>query len=258
MNKIVIITGASSGIGEQLKLMYENQGDIVINLSLVVEQENKLNYAVDVSNRELVFSVIEKIYQNFKRIDVLINCAGYGVYGAVELTEEHKARQIFEVNYFGTLWCCQAVLKYMKKGARIINISSACSLFCLPYRSMYSASKAAVSMITYGLRMELKNFGIQVACINPGDIKTNFSKNRDITLITNEKYGESIEKSCNKIASHEHKRMSKEFACKKIFKICNKKHLKPMYIIGKKYKFLFFGQKFICTNTLLNLTRKMF
>lgn len=258
MEKIVVITGASSGIGEQLKIMYEKQNDIVVNLSLGIEKEDEFNYNVDVSNRELVFFVMEKIYNHFGKIDVLINCAGYGVYGAVELTEEHKARQIFEVNYFGTLWCCQAVLKYMKKGARIINISSACSLFCLPYRSMYSASKSAVSMITYGMRMELKDFGIEVACINPGDIKTNFSKNRDITLTTNEKYGESIKKSCDKIASHEHKRMTKEYACKKIFKICNKKHLKPMYIIGKKYKFLNFGKRIICTNMLLNITKKHF
>lgn len=258
MNKVVVITGASSGIGEQLKLAYEKQNDIVINLSLGIENEDKFNYNVDVSNRELVFFVMQKIYNDFGKIDVLINCAGFGVYGAVELTEEKKARQIFDVNYFGTLWCCQSVLKYMQKGGRIINISSAQALFSLPYRSMYSASKSAVSMITYGMRMELSEFGIEVTSICPGDVKTNFSKNRDITLATNEKYGDKIQKSCERISSHEHKRMDKEYACKKIFKICNKKHLKPMYIIGKKYKFFNFGKRFISTKTLLNLTKKMF
>jgi len=211
-----------------------------------------------VSNKELIFSVMEKIYNDFDSIDVLINCAGYGVYGAIELVEEEKSKQIFDVNYFGTLWCCQAALKFMKKGARIINISSACALFCLPYRAMYSASKAAVNMLSFGLRMELSDYGISVTCICPGDIKTNFSKNRDITLKTNEKYQDKIEKSCNKIAAHEHRRMDKEKACKKIYKICNKKHLKPMYIIGGKYKFLNFGQKFVCKNTILSLTKKMF
>lgn len=257
VKKIVVITGASSGIGEQLKLYYEQQGDIVVNMSLSCQDDDK-NYRVDVSNREMVFSAIDKIYQTFGRIDVLINCAGYGVFGAIELTPEQKSRQIFDVNYFGTLWCCQAVLKYMQKGARIVNISSACALYALPYRAMYSASKSAVNMLSFGLRMELKSFGIDVTCICPGDIKTNFSKNRDITLDTNNKYGEKIKKSCDQIAKREHLRMDRAKAVKKIFKICNKKRTKPMYIVSGKYNVLYFCTRFTSQNLVLNMTNKLF
>lgn len=255
--KIIVITGASSGIGEQLKIFYKQNGDIVINMSLhAIEDEE--NYKVDVSNKEQVANVFQNIFKKFGGIDILINCAGYGVFGAIELTSEQKSRQIFDVNYFGTLWCCQEALKYMQKGARIVNISSACALYALPFRAMYSASKSAVNMLSYGLRMELKNFGIDVTCICPGDIKTNFSKNRDITLDTNNKYGEKIKNSCEQIAKREHLRMDREKAVKKIYKICNKKHTKPMYIVSVKYKVLYFFTRFVSKNAVLNMTNKLF
>lgn len=256
-HKIVVITGASSGIGEQLKIFYERDGHIVINLSRSAKS-SKFEYSLDVSQRENVEEVFNKIFKDFGGIDVLINCAGYGVYGAIELTSEAKSRQIFDVNYFGTLWCCQACLKYMQKGGRIINISSACALYALPFRAMYSASKAAVNMLSYGLRMELKSFGIDVTCICPGDIKTNFSKNRDITLETNNKYGSKIKKSCEKIANREHLRMDKEKAVKKIYKICTKRNVKPMYIVSAKYKVLYFFTRFSSKNTVLKITNKLF
>ena len=257
MNKVVIITGASSGIGEELKANYTNDGDTVINLSLNAT-EDKYNYNVNVCDRARVFSVIEKIYNDFGKIDVLINCAGYGVFGAIELLEEQKCRQIFDVNFYGTLWCCQAVLRYMKSGARIVNISSACALYALPFRAMYSASKSAVNMLTYGLRMELASTGIDITCICPGDIKTNFSKNRDITLSTNNKYGARIETSCNHIAKRESKRMDKKKAVRKIYKICTKKRVKPMYIVSGKYNFFYFVSRFASNDAVLKVTNKIF
>ena len=258
MNKIVLITGASSGIGEQLKLNYEKDGDIVINLSIDAKDDGDKNFKLDVSNREEVFEVFEKIYQKYSKIDVLVNCAGYGVFGAVELLSETKCRQIFDVNYFGTLWCCQAGLKYMEKGARIVNFASAAGLFAIPYRTMYSSVKSAVLMLSFGLRMELEKFGIEVVCLCPGDIKTNFSKNRDITIDTNNKYGESVQKSLNKISMGENHRMDKVEASKKIYKLITKKRVKAMYIIGKKIKFLNFMQRFITKNKLLKITAKKY
>ena len=258
MNKVVLITGASSGIGESLKNKYQNDGDIVINLSLDVKAEDANNYMLDVSNREMVFKTIDKVFNLYGKIDVLVNCAGYGVFGALELLDEKKCKNIFDVNFFGSLWTCQAVLKYMKRGGKIINISSAGAIFCLPFRAMYSASKVAVLNMSFGLRMELKKSGIDVTCICPGDVKTNFSKNRDITLNTNTKYGEQISKSCKKIQDGEHKRMDKEYACKKIYKICTKNKYKAMYIVGGKYKFLNFMQRFISKNKLLNIISKKY
>ena len=255
--KIVGITGASSGIGEQLKNFYEADGDIVVNLSLDAPNDDK-NIKLDVSNSQGVKDAFKTINDKYKKIDILINCAGYGVYGAIELLPEEKCRQIFDVNFFGTLWCCREALKYMKSGAKIINISSACAIFPLPFRAMYCASKSAVSMMSFGLGMELNEANIQVTAICPGDIKTNFSKNRDITLTTNERYKDRVEKSVKQIAKRENKRMDKVKASKKIYKICNKKHLKPMYIIGKSYKFFNFARRFISQNQLNKVSNKLF
>ncbi len=258
MNKVIVITGASSGIGEQLKNYYLDDGDTVINLSLKPQVEDEYNYAVDVSDRQRVFEIVDKIYNTFKKIDVLINCAGYAIFGAVELLDEQKCKQIFDVNFFGTLWCIQACLKYMQKEAKIVNISSAGAMFPLPFRTMYSASKVAVLNLSFGLKMELKNAGIDVVCICPGDIKTNFSKNRDITLTTNSRYGNQIQNSCKKIEQTENNRMSKEYACKKIYKVLQKNKPKAIYIIGKKYKFLNFLQKFISKNKLLKIIQNKY
>ena len=255
--KIVVITGASSGIGEQLKKMYKEQGDIVINLSLDASGDDD-NICLDVSSEQDVKDAFKSIYDKYKKIDVLINCAGYGVFGAIELLPEEKCRKIFDVNFFGTLWCCREALKYMDKGSRIINISSACAIFPLPFRSMYCASKSAVSMMSFGLGMELKDSGISVTAICPGDIKTNFSKNRDITLTTNQRYKDRIENSAKQIQMREEKRMDKVQASKKIFKICNKKHLKPMYIVGGSYKLFNFGKRLISQNQLNKLLNKKF
>lgn len=258
MNKIIVITGAMSGIGQSLKEKYEAQKDIVISLDKNAVTDGEKNFCCDVSNEQQVKQVFQVIGENYKNIDTLINCAGYAVFGAIELVENSRTKNMFDVNYFGTLYCCQSAIPFMKKGSKIINFSSACALFALPFRTQYCASKAAVSMLTYGLRMELAQTGIKVCCICPGDIKTNFSKNRDKSYQTNERYGNRVQKSADKIETQEPKRMTLKYASKKIFKFCNKKNPKPMKIIGKKYKFLFFAQKILPTSVILHFTNKWF
>ena len=255
--KIVVITGASSGIGEQLKKYYEQDGNVVINLSRSAGGDEN-NISLDVSKEDDVKNCFKALGEKYGKIDILINCAGYGVFGAIELLESEKCRKIMDVNFFGTLWCCREALKYMKKGSRIINISSACALFSLPFRAMYSASKSAVSMMSYGLGMELKDAGIEVTAICPGDIKTNFSKNRDKTLTTNDRYKDRIELSAKQIEERESSRMDVVYASKKIYRICNKKHLKPMYIVGRMYKFFNFGNRIISNNLLYKIINRMF
>jgi len=256
MERNIVITGVTSGIGVKLKEMFESDGDRVFGISRSVEPD-EFKFVADVSNREQVFEVINTIGKQNK-IDMLINCAGYGQFGAVELLTEEEIKKQFDVNVFGTLWCVQAALPYMHKGSKIINISSASAFFALPFRSVYSASKAAVNMLSYGLKMELKNAGIMVTSICPGDIKTNFNKNRQANLTTNSRYGDRIEKSFSNIQARAEKRMSNEYASKCIYKICNKKKLKALYIVGKAYKFLNLCDRLFSKNTILNVTNKKF
>lgn len=254
--KIVVITGANSGVGKELKNLYQKDNNIVISLDLNAVSDEKTEFQCDVSNEKQVQEVFDKIKNVYNRIDILINCAGYAVFGATELIESSKAKAMFDVNYFGILYCVKNALPIMKKGSRIINISSACAIFAVPFRTHYCASKSAVSMLSYGLRMELSESGVDVVCICPGDIKTNFSKHRVKTFDTNFRYGDRIEKSAQQIEDRESKRMSVLYATKKMYKIFNKKKTKPMYIVGKQIKFLNFINKIFPLKVILKFTNK--
>ncbi len=250
MNRAVLITGASSGIGAQLKKHFDECGDKVINLSL-----NNPENPCDITKTEQ----LDKFFDGIKdeKLDILINCAGQGLSGAVELVEEELIRKQFDINFFGLVNVTKHALPLMKEKSKIINISSTCALFPLPFRAYYCASKAAVSMITDGLRMELKNTGIQVAAICPGEVKTNFTKNRVKEFKTNERYGDSVKNSTLYVDSHEDKRMSVEYAVKKMVKFIEKKKLKPQVIIGKQ-KVLYFLKRLVPKSWFIGVTQKMF
>lgn len=254
--KIVVITGANSGLGKAIKNLYENDKNTVISLDINALNNGTNEFVCDVSNKEQVKDVFEKIKSVYGKIDILINCAGYAVFGATELVDSLKAQAMFNVNYFGVLHCIQSALPMMDRGSRIVNISSACAIFAVPFRTHYCASKSAVSMLSYGLRMELVNSGVDVVCICPGDIKTNFSKNRVKTFDTNFRYGDRISKSAKQIEDRESKRMSVLYASKKMYKIFNKKKTKPMYIVGNQIKFLNILNRIFPLSVILKFTNK--
>ena len=258
MNKVVVITGGSSGIGKELASLYRNSGDKVYNLSKSIEKETDFDFAVDVCNEESVKNCIDKIAQQNSSIDIVINCAGYGLAGALELTPLIDAKKQFDTNFFGTFLVNKYSIPYMKTGSTILNLSSACALFPLPYRGLYSASKSAVNLYSESLAMELKSSNIKVVAICPGDTKTNFVKNRIKVFETNERYGDSIQNSINKVDGNQEKRMTAEFVAKKIFNISKKKNPKPMYIVGAKYKFLYFLSRIMPKKVMLHFTNKMF
>lgn len=240
---VIVITGGTSGLGKALKEKFENRGDTVVVLARSAVGENAIK--CDVSVKSEVESAFAEIKNKYGKIDILVNNAGYGLAGVTELLPEEEVRKIFDVNFFGVLFCIQSALHIMNFNGKIINISSACAIFALPYRGLYCASKSAVSMLSDSLRLELKRTGIQVTAICPGNIMTNFSKNRVKFADTNEKYGDSLQKATEKIDKEAHKRMSLDLASAKIFKIIDKKKLKAQYIVGKKYKFLYFLSKIL-------------
>ena len=252
----IVITGTSSGMGQILAQNFRNQGHNVIGLSRTKTTENDI--VCDVSNIDSVENAFKIISEKFKNIDLLINNAGYGISGATELINSENANQIFNVNFFGVLNCSKFALKLMKKGSRIVNISSVCAMFPLPYRALYCASKASVNLLSMSMRMELSPYGIGITCICPGDTKTNFSKNREKNFETNERYGDRIKNATAKIDKNENKRMSAEKVVQKIVKISTKKKTKAIYIIGFKYKVLNFLTKIFPFNLLIKATTKIY
>lgn len=251
--RTIVMTGASSGIGLGLKNIFEQKGDVVIDIS-----KDGTDYQCDVSDFKKLKKIFDEIYLNYGEIDILITCAGYGLSGAIELLKEENTKSQFDVNFFGTANACKYAIPMMKKNGKFVIIASATALFPLPFKAYYCASKAAVDSFAQSLRMELSQTNLQVTSICPGDIKTNFSQNRVKIYETNERYGNSIELSTKPTDKTEKKRMSPEYAVKKIYKICEKNHFKPRYIVGKQYKFFNFCRHIFSTRIIDNILTKIF
>lgn len=249
----IVITGSSSGIGQSLRRYYENQGHSVLGISLDGD-----DYNVDVSNKEALTKAFEDIAKKMDKIDILISCAGFGLSGAIELIDAAQIEKEYAVNVYGTIYAIQLAIPLMRENAKIINISSACALFPLPFRAYYCSSKAAVSMLSDCLRMELSKTKIQSTAICPCDIKTNFTKNRKKDFQTNERYGDAIRLSAQRIDSREDKRMSVEKATTIMTKIIAKKKLKPQYVMSLRNKMLYQIQKFFPKSLVLKVMTKLF
>ena len=256
MKKIVVITGASSGIGLEMKTILEKD-NIVISLDRTTTLDPN-HITCDVSNSKDVNNAFEIIKQKYNHIDILINNAGYGLSGAIELIPMEDVRKLFDVNFFGALDIIKHSLPLMSEGGKIINISSACAIFALPYRSMYCASKSALSMMSLSLKMECKSSKIDVCTVCPGDTKTNFTKNRVKINATNDRYGTSVVNSANFVDKRQDKRMSPSFVANKIVKLTFRKKMPSEFIIGTKYKIFYFFKRLIPTTLFYKIIPHIF
>jgi NAD(P)-dependent dehydrogenase (short-subunit alcohol dehydrogenase family) len=201
--QVVLITGASSGIGKccaehLLKCGYrvfgtQRQPPAVPQTGPAV-QMIQMNVDDDRSVTEAVDAVVKKT----GRLDAVINNAGWGLMGAVEDTSIDEAKAQLETNFFGVLRVCRAVLPIMRQQGHgyIINISSLAGLVGLPFSGFYSASKFALEGMSESLRLETRTFGIRVVLIEPGDFRSNFPSARRMTTesSTNNAYRPVMEK----------------------------------------------------------------
>jgi short-subunit dehydrogenase len=186
--KVVVVTGASMGIGEAIAKVFVDAGARVVLLSRdagraeaarqrVGHTERTLALACDVCKRDEIDRALTLTVQNFHRVDVWVNNAGVGIRDSVAEMETSALRELFETNFFGTIACMQAVVPVMRKngGGSIINISSVAGHIPVPYMAIYSASKFAMNAIGKGARMELKRDNINVLTVCPGYINTDFT-----------------------------------------------------------------------------------
>jgi short-subunit dehydrogenase len=185
-SKIILITGASSGIGKVSAEYLAKNGHIVFGTSRYpgsyAKPSNFSMLQMDVTENETIEDAINQIIEKEGRIDVLINNAGMGIAGDLEHTSIGKAKDQFETNFFGPLRLIKHVLPIMRKqdSGMIINISSIGGLIGLPYQNVYCASKFAIEGFTESLYKELRPTNIRVVIVEPGDFKTEFTQRRNI------------------------------------------------------------------------------
>ena len=237
--KVAIVTGASSGIGRNTAKALSAEGCIVYDLSRRNIPNENINFIkTDVTDEENVKASVKLIIEKEGAIDIVVNCAGFGISGAIEFTSTDTAKAQFEVNFFGLVNVNKAVIPYMRKrgSGRIVNISSVAAVAHIPFQAYYSASKAAIESYSCALDNELKPFGISVTAIAPGDICTEFTSARKKCFEGDDVYGGRISRSVAGMESDEQKGMNPQYAGKYIAKIAMKNKVKPIYAIGFTYK----------------------
>ena len=265
-NKVVVLTGANSGIGKHCAQILSKNYNVYGTTYGEDEKENKsLSYMLipcDITKNDSVENFFKKILSKENRIDVLINCAGYGFGGGVEDTTIDEAKHQFEVNFFGMHRVVKQTLPIMRKqkNGMIITVSSLASEVVIPFQSFYSTSKMALTGLSLALRMELADFGIKVTSVHPGDVKSKFTTNRMIArkCKKNTPYFRQTMNSINTMKKDENEGLDPRFVAKFICNLVEKNKLKPKYFIEPKYRLLMFVKRFFSDSLIEKILKKMY
>ncbi|MDC3215029.1 SDR family oxidoreductase [Flavobacteriaceae bacterium] len=209
MKKVVLITGASSGLGLATALHLHVKGHHVFGTS-----RNPENYTdrvpftmlpLEITDSNAITNCVVEILKKTNRLDVLINNAGVGITGPMEEIQAEAVVANFATNCFGPLQMAQAVLPQMRlqNAGLIINVTSIAGVMGLPFRGVYSASKSALSIMTESLRMEVKSFGIDVCTLAPGDYATDIALRRyHAPVVSNSPYQKIYQENLDTMDAH--------------------------------------------------------
>ena len=251
--KVAVLTGGTSGIGMQTALALRDAGYTVYELSRRAQGVEGLNHLVaDVTDEAAVKNAVDEIIEREGRIDVLINNAGFGISGAVEFTKTEDAKRLFDTNFFGMVNMNRAVIPVMREAGRgrIVNIGSVAGQIPIPFQTYYSAAKAATNSYTMALANELRPYGVTVCAVQPGDIKTGFTKAREKSIDGDDIYGGRIGRSVARMEHDEQTGMEPSIAGRFIADVAMKKKVSPIYTIGASYSFLTFLTRFMSRKTM--------
>lgn len=254
--RVVLVTGASSGIGRACALHLAREGyhvfgttrrdpDLLRHDLGIADQLDIL--VMDVDDDASVVRTISAIVAQTGQIDAIINSAGFGIAGAVEETSDMEARAIIETNVLGMLRVCRAVLPTMRsqRSGVIVNISSIGGRIGLPFQGFYSATKFALEGLTESLRMELRGFGIRAVLIEPGDCSTGFTDSRQRVKGSgsNDIYGHAHEAVLSIVEKDERNGSSPDVVARLVLRVLNKRRPRVRYTVGPASQKLAAGLK---------------
>lgn len=270
-NKVVLITGASRGIGKAAAKKLLRKGYIVYGASRSEDQlkyleeiENGHFKILDVSKEDSRKECVSEIIEAEGKIDILINNAGYGLLGAVEDISLEKARKQFDVNLFGLAALTKLVLPSMRNNSygKVVNISSIAGRAWIPFGGWYNASKFALEGLSDAMRNELKDFGIDVILVEPGAVKTKWDNIASDKLLENSAdgpYGSKAEKQAaafKKSYSTSGIAVDPERIAETIYKAVESKNPKARYAVPFHAKALLFFKRILSDNLFDTLIRK--
>ena len=252
MGKVILITGVSSGFGKASATALAKAGHHVYGTVRKGETgiDNVSILKMDLNDVQSLKNAVSAIIEKEGKLDVLINNAGMHIGGPVETTPMEFIRLQIDTNISGTLLVTREVLPHMRRAASgtIINISSIGGLMGLPFQGIYSAAKFAMEGFSEALRMEVRQFGIKIVVINPGDFCTNNTSNRRGFLAPtgdNDPYRETYGNGLSAIEADEAKGWDPKVLAKKIVKIVNSKNPRQRYIIASSEQKLAVVLKYI-------------
>ena len=238
MSKVILVTGASSGIGKSIATFLQSKGYKVFGTSRNPKNVEDFSFeiiALDVLKVETIDMAIDYIIKKEGRLDVLINNAGMGITGPIEDTPTDEMRAVFNTNLFGAIDVMKAVLPQMRKqkSGLILNVTSIAGYMGLPFRGLYSATKGALELVTEATSMEVKAFGIKVVNVAPGDFATNIAVGRYHTpVFENSAYREVYQSNLDLMDSHVSGGMDPVEMAKTVYKIINTDNPKIHYKVG--------------------------
>lgn len=258
---VIVITGASSGIGKQTAQFLAEKGYLVYGISRsVVQDVNFKSIQCDITDHEAFNRVLTNIAEEVG-IDVLINNAGMGIAGAIEYATDEEINRIFDLNVLALINACKTVTPLMRKrgGGKIINLCSVAGVIPIPFQTCYSVTKAAVDMFSMSFGLEVKDFNIQVTSILPGDTKTGFTKNRvKSEVLDDEFYGERIKASIERMEKDEQNGKDPQTVTNVIYKVIKKRKAPLRKTIGFTYKLIVFLERIVPRRFMLWIVKKLY
>lgn len=238
MSQVVLVTGASSGIGREIALTLHRHHFKVYGTSRSPERYGDLPFtmlALDLHKTESLSNAVSEIIKKEGRLDVLVNNAGAGITGPLEETPMAESKKAFDTNFFGPMALINAVLPLMREqnSGCIINISSIAGYMGLPFRGIYSATKSALEIITEAYRIELAPFNVRVCSVAPGDFATNIAAGRyHAPVIESSPYAKTYGQTLELIDSHVDQAPSPEPMAQKVLDIIRDSSPRPHYAVG--------------------------